>query len=337
MRYAAWCSEGIEDLTLDLLETDFLVTGLSTFPRGFVFEASEITSFKDTRYVDDMILIATTLSGVNRYRRSLKNIRLQCGKIDISERIKPLKNIRDIKGDSVNVTARYLGRRDYKKGEIIDAAKKGLLYKNPKLIFSDDADIQIIIDVNDIFSYCGIALKKKQMYELMKPKITRPGSIRSSLAHILCRLADVKKGMCILDPLCGSGTIVREAAILGAKITCGDIDPKACADAESNLSSEGMKTEVTVWNASSTGLDKKFDAIISNLPLKKQVDVKNMTYSEMTKEMYRLLNKGGKIVLIAPEKESISMAFKEIGLTLKDTFSLRNSGLESHILVFEDI
>lgn len=62
------------------------------------------------------------------------------------------------------------------------------------------------------------------------------GMLPPKLAKIMINLGQVKKDELLLDPLCGSGTILSEAAILGVKNLIGaDISKKAIGDSKKNL------------------------------------------------------------------------------------------------------
>ena len=78
--------------------------------------------------------------------------------------------------------------------------------------------------------------------ELSKRDYGRPGSDAKSgmlppkLAKIMINLAQVPLDAVILDPFCGSGTILMEAAVMGYKnLIGGDISDKAIADTKKNL------------------------------------------------------------------------------------------------------
>lgn len=65
---------------------------------------------------------------------------------------------------------------------------------------------------------------------------TLSGMIPPKLAKMMLNLSGAKKDAIILDPFCGSGTIITEAAILGYKnLTGTDISEKAVEDTNKNI------------------------------------------------------------------------------------------------------
>lgn len=86
------------------------------------------------------------------------------------------------------------------------------------------------------------------------------GMLPPKIAKIMINLARVSYEATILDPFCGEGTILAEAAILGYKNLIGtDVDPEAVADAKSNLE----------WTAEQYKMNSQvniFIADVRNLP-----------------------------------------------------------------------
>lgn len=65
---------------------------------------------------------------------------------------------------------------------------------------------------------------------------SRSGMIPPKLAKIMINLAQINKDQLLLDPFCGSGTILQEAALLGYQQLVGsDISAKAVKDTQRNM------------------------------------------------------------------------------------------------------
>lgn len=66
---------------------------------------------------------------------------------------------------------------------------------------------------------------------------TRSGMLPPKVAQVMVNLGQVGKHEKLLDPFCGSGTILQEAALLGVQHLQGsDVSAKAIADTEENIS-----------------------------------------------------------------------------------------------------
>jgi tRNA G10 N-methylase Trm11 len=148
----------------------------------------------------------------------------------------------------------------------------------------------------------------------------RSGMLPPKLAQIMINLAGRKKKGCLLDPFCGSGTVLTEALLLGYGEVIGtDISSRAISDTKKNIS----------WVADKYGL-RSFDAnvfkqdctqIATSLPahsvakvvtepylgpqrgahnLNKTVAELEKLYSECLREIEKIVKKDGRVVIVFP-------------------------------------
>lgn len=73
-----------------------------------------------------------------------------------------------------------------------------------------------------------------------------PISLHPRYARALINLTEAKRGDTVLDPFCGTGGIVLEAALLGMKAIGSDIDPGMVDGCKRNLEHFGVEAEVQV-------------------------------------------------------------------------------------------
>ncbi|MEK6807835.1 MAG: DNA methyltransferase [Nanoarchaeota archaeon] len=71
--------------------------------------------------------------------------------------------------------------------------------------------------------------------EPMKKPAFHPTMLKPKLARLLVNLSGAKEGETILDPFCGAGSILIEAAVLGTKVIGTDFDSEMIARAKKNL------------------------------------------------------------------------------------------------------
>ncbi len=62
------------------------------------------------------------------------------------------------------------------------------------------------------------------------------GMLPPKLAQIMLNLGSVKRDTTVLDPFCGTGVVLMEAALTGAVVTGSDINPKMVSMTKENLS-----------------------------------------------------------------------------------------------------
>eukprot|EP00850_Spirogloea_muscicola_P005852 SM000027S09633 [mRNA] locus=s27:400743:405297:+ [translate_table: standard] len=107
-------------------------------------------------------------------------------------------------------------------------------------------------------------------------KALGPTALRPSVAYGLLRMADIKPGHIVLDPMCGCGTISLEAAgIMGSSICSlgADLKDAAVAAARTGLSSDaaagktGSWCEVLQWDATHMPLcSDSIDRVVCDMP-----------------------------------------------------------------------
>ncbi len=153
------------------------------------------------------------------------------------------------------------------------------------------------------------------------------GMLPPKLAQIMINLAQIKNEDAILDPFCGSGTILTEGLLLGYKNLIGsDVSAKAIADTKKNIdwiksnyqssmrSAGEQINDCQLYNSSVLELSKfiktnSIDAIITEPYLGPQtgkIDINNVKkelenlYSKSLIEFKKILKENGRIIMIWP-------------------------------------
>jgi tRNA G10 N-methylase Trm11 len=129
-----------------------------------------------------------------------------------------------------------------------------------------------------------------------------------------------QEGIYLLDPFCGSGTILMEAALMGVKKIIGaDVSEKAISDTKNNFQwlRENYKLQITnykLFNISATEISKNIaknsiDAIITEPylgPQRGKHDINKTIreleniYSTALREFAKILKPDGRVVMIWP-------------------------------------
>ncbi len=205
-----------------------------------------------------------------------------------------------------------------------------------KLNTSEGLEVQVVVSSDKIFLAKTIAIQDIGNYR--KYDIGRPyrdlvsGTTPPKLAKIMINLASGELKNKFLDPFCGSGTFLQEAALLGySNVYGGDLSQKAIFESRENIrwlknENKNINTFFEIDKIDARKLSKKFkngyfDAIASEgylgPPLKGFLDeatlnknIKDLEnlYKDALKEISLVLAGGGKVVLVLP-------AFKTGGQT----------------------
>ena len=181
-----------------------------------------------------------------------------------------------------------------------------------------------------------------------RPYVTSGISLSSRLARLLVNISGVSKGQVLLDPFCGSGTVLGEALLKGADCIGIDRNHGSVARTKDNLAwfmskrgRGGLRPpSYSVITGDATKLrrslgDQMVDAIVSEPILmprlssppslekaRRLIKHASFIYSEALYEMSDVLKRGGRMVLVTPslrtiEGKDVTLSFddlKEVGL-----------------------
>jgi 23S rRNA G2445 N2-methylase RlmL len=233
-----------------------------------------------------------------------------------------------------SVCAKFVGRRNYTTGEIKLALAKSIETISGWRYTEDDrtSDTNLRFFIEHEIAFVGMRLATAPLYKRAYKEEHRPGSLKPSVAAALLFLAQVSPHHSVLDPCCGAGTILIEAASLGAKAIGGDADGAAVAAARRNAVAAGVQIDVQTWDARALPLDNaSIERIVTNLPWGRQVEVDSALaqfYQESCAEMERVLTPDGRIVLLTSHPDLVTFA----NLTLETPIEISLFGQQPSIL-----
>jgi tRNA G10 N-methylase Trm11 len=198
------------------------------------------------------------------------------------------------------VIARVLQERSFLRTELRRHLTDTIQRHQPNWRFSDPADVEVwVVEYKPGKIVAGLRVSDVRMRQHDGRDIERSGALRPAVAAAMVHLAGKPDGI-LLDPCCGSGTILVEATEAGWQADGIDIDPEAVRIARKNAHGiEVRQGDVRHL----TFDDRSFRACVSNLPFGKQYtvqqDMKEWLRAALS-EMTRVAQPGGRIVLLAP-------------------------------------
>ncbi len=132
-------------------------------------------------------------------------------------------------------------------------------------------------------------------------------------------MINISRGQTILDPFCGTGTILMEALILNLKAVGSDIDPNQIERTKKNLDWLGKNAELFIWDARkiSEKLTQKVDAIVTEPDLGPRNDLEQLYFDCLT-DWRKVLKPNGQVVIALPFVKNIIDKAKTIGYTLAE-------------------
>jgi tRNA (guanine6-N2)-methyltransferase len=336
-KIAVLCAQGLEDIVISDITSVGIATNIEKYPGIVILDFDgDLKGLLEIKTAEDIMLLLKELTGIKRYRYSLRKVRTQSSMTKIESKIELIATARKLLNKKFFVKASYIGRRDYTAGEIEEAAGEGIMALN--LETGSDADLLFRIVLTKEINFFGLCLYDKPFDEKNK-YLALPGSLKPSIANSMLKIAEVKQGDIIIDPMCGTGTIAIEAAKFGAKTIAGDIDKEKIEIAKKNNEFKIANVEFHVWDARKTGLkEKTVDKIVSNLPLGKQVAADEFDepfVNDFLREMIRISKDNARFVFLTKHTLVIEPLLDKVKLRLEKKIKIVNSGLESDILIID--
>lgn len=246
-----------------------------------------------------------------------------------AEEVRPLS-----RSMAFRVIARVLQERPFLRTDLRRQLTHAIQQDRPKWKVADPGQIEVWISEYRPGSFVtGLRLTDASMRQHDGREVERQGALRPTVAAAMVKLAG-EAGLPLLDPCCGSGTILNEAAMGGWEVKGIDIDPEAIEVAQRNV----KDGPVHVGDARALPFDaRSFGACVSNLPFGQQFKVQgDMDHwlKTVLAEMARVTCEGGRVVLLAPQ---IPRPVVPNQLRLRDRFPIRLLGTKTTVWVFDRI
>jgi len=245
----------------------------------------------------------------------------------------------------------------------VEVLKKNLVENKTEVLFcigKEETWVATTVAVHNPFEF-----QKRDIY---KPNQRKIFAIPPRLARIMVNLSACAAGKVFLDPFCGVGTILQEALLEKAKVVGVDVNPWCVKAANENL--EWIKREYSLEDVEFRVLQgdvgrltqkvgqETVDCIATEPDLGtalrqvptgpyalKIIQKLEPLYFTFIEEAYRVLQKGGRLVLVTPyiitrSGQSVTMpigqklgnlGFKRIQPFSEDMFSEDTKGLEELI------
>lgn len=243
------------------------------------------------------------------------------------------EEVRPLTGSmSFRVIARVLSEQAFLRTELRRDLSQAILRERPRWKPADPAQLEIWAGEYRAGHFvAGLRLTDVRMRQHDGREIERPGALRPTLAAAMVGLAGPPAGV-LLDPCCGSGTILAEAVAAGWTASGCDNDPAAVAIARRNVAAASVQLADALrltWPDGSAG------ACVSNLPFGRQYQVPGEMSGwlrALLRETARVTRPGGQIVLLAPE---IPGAAAPSALQVAQTFPVRLLGTRTTIWTYQ--
>lgn len=275
--------------------------------------------------VDDVFIWLAAWDGIGHTRDHLARLRQLSEALEIEPYLSLLEEVRPEPPLPVfSITANFVGKRNYSVPEIKQAVAEGVLSVSPGWQYVDDdrhADLNLRVFIEHDYALVGLRIGEHALHRRPYHQQNLPGSLKPPVAAAMIQMADLQPGQVMIDPFCGTGTLVIEAALQGIVAVGGDILPQAVRGAQVDVPIEAAQAALFRWDARRLPfVDSSVDGIVANLPWGKQVGLPDdlpALYRASFAEMRRVVMPGGVIVLLTSQPDLLeSVPDEQIEISL---------------------
>ncbi len=178
--------------------------------------------------------------------------------------------------------------------------------------------------------YLGLRLSSHALRYRGQDPAQRAAALRPTVAAAMVLVGAPMPGERVLDPMCGTGTILAEALARepGVTLAGGDVDPEAVRCARARLAN--VAADICEWNAASLPVAPgSVDCIISNLPwghTYASVGGNRQLYAALLREWAAKLKPSGRMVLLSDDAGALTEAAAGAGLRMTEEHEVRVLG-----------
>ncbi|NYT00362.1 MAG: methyltransferase domain-containing protein [Methanocellales archaeon] len=238
--------------------------------------------------------------------------------------------VKNIKSAGLSSTAleKEVGAIIHKKGYRVDL-------DNPDVIF------RLVLTGNKCVFGRLIESVDRGQYEFRRPHqrpFFHPGVLLPRVARALVNISSLSDGI-LIDPFCGTGGILIEAALIDAQCVGMDVQQKMVLGTNLNLKYYGVDGMLIVGDACETPLkSEKVDAVVTDLPYGRSALIQARSlenlYHDSLREMYRVLKKNKKAVIVS--QVPLDKLADEAGFVVIERHQQRvHRSLTRHIIVLQ--
>jgi len=216
-----------------------------------------------------------------------------------------------------SIAVRYKNRSNKTDSQSVVKALAEIYTKDrPVSLEKPDSEIRALLADTNVYVGINITEIDRSRFEQRKVQhrpFFSPISLHPKLARALVNLSAIKNNETLYDPFCGTGGILIEAGLIGAKVIGSDIERKMVDGGKKTLDFYSIK-ECKLF-CSDIGDIKNYvsevDAVVTDLPYGKSTTTKGEDirglYKRAFENIANVLKKHGRAVIGLSNKEMIAL------------------------------
>ncbi|PRP85508.1 THUMP domain-containing protein 3 [Planoprotostelium fungivorum] len=232
--------------------------------------------------------------------------------------VKGIRNSEMLSTAIFSVSARTAGShlfRENEMGETLAASIQTLYPRWRQQCRNSEMEIMAYLRNSELILGFTITQSSLSMSHVSASRDLGVTALKPAIAYAMLRMAQLRPGMIVVDPMSGCGTIPQMGSNIWSHCLyfAGDISEVAVRKTKNNEDSareEKRRTapcDVFQWDGTLTPFrDNSVDMVITDMPFGKRIGNKQgntKLYPRIFQEMYRIVREGGKAVVLTQETE----------------------------------
>ncbi len=234
----------------------------------------------------------------------------------------PIPDLADT--ESFRVSTERMGEHGFDTFDILRIAGAAFQAQYQTPVNLKGYTCEIMVDIKDQRGWVGISVNRKTLANHWDRIFIPRTPLRANIAYGLLLLADItpeQEGI-LLDPCCGSGTILFEASVQAPKLTLwgSDFFDEAVEGAQANTEHAGLQDRISIRQADARHLahyyePQSIDYLITNPPFGLRWG-KGLNlfwfYENLLVGAAVLLKPQGRMVVLVMRRDTFRQALKEV-------------------------
>jgi len=291
------------------------------------------------RSIENVFAYVAEFDGLSCRRDGLQEVENYLGEVGLGPPAQLWQQLHGVvAGPVFRVTGTRSGEHEYKSQEIAAAAGSAIQAAYGWDVDLKNFNFEVTVEVEDDHCLVGLRLTPEALHKRSRV-VHGIASLNPTAAYAMSVLSDPQPDEVVLDPMCGTGTILIERAALGpARLIGSDAFGEAMHEARMNVDASGVSAHLIQADArrlpfASASLDK----VLCNLPWGRRVlsyRAIRRLYKRFVPELERVLRPGGRAVLLTTQWGlMVSLVHRAPSLAIAEDRIIRVSGMKPHLYI----
>jgi len=173
-----------------------------------------------------------------------------------------------------------------------------------------------------------------------KKPFFHPSAMNAKLARCMVNLAHAQTGKIVLDPFCGTGTTVLEAALIGCEAIGTDVQRRMIKGTIKNLTHFGLNAQAVIVADARKLPFTRIDCVVTDPPYGKSATTLKSTTKILVENILSsarsLLGKGQRICIASPKTLQVGKLGAALGYKhIESNYAYVHRSLTREIVVFQ--